>query len=112
MSEIIEDYREQIREQSEQFNTDSNSFERLADALEYSEEIPELIEEIDLNAGGARDSVRIQLAQYTGTVPDLITGAITKSGLEISSVGGYCQVTAQPPRRTGGSLDPEHEVSR
>lgn len=68
------------------------------------------VESIDVSPGGAVDSVRIKLRQYSGTVPESVVRTIYDQGLAIRNVGGYYQVLVSPPERIGGDLDDDEEV--
>ena len=94
----------------EGWNREPSEFERLADLLE--EQAEQFVEDVEYKPGGAVDAARIELAQYTGTVPVAVNEAILKAGLEIHTVGGYKTVGVMRPERKGGSLPESEEVSR
>lgn len=70
------------------------------------------VEAVEWKAGGAMDAARIELAQYTGTVPEAVNRAILDAGLEVHTVRGYKSVGVGAPERRGGSLPEAHEVDR
>jgi hypothetical protein len=83
---------------------------RLHHYLEVQAEV--FVEEVEWKPGGAMDAARIHLAQYSGTVPEAVNGAILKSDLEVHTVGGYKTVGVAAPERRGGSLPESLEVER
>jgi len=94
------------------WNGDPDPFTGLAGALRGGhEEAAQWVETVEEKPGGALDALRVELRQYTGTVPRKVTAVIYAYDLEIRSVRGYKSVTVSRPERVGGDLSESEEVS-
>lgn len=94
------------------WNGDPDPFTRLADALRGDHEAAaQWVETVEEEPGGALDALRVELREYTGTVPETVVSEIYAHGLGIRTVGGYKSVTVSRPERVGGDLSESEEES-
>lgn len=87
---------------------DPDDGERFRRLKHYLDQNP-YVETVELKPGGALDAARVELKQYTGTIPESVVSEVYDAGLAVRNAGGYMSVTVSPPEFRGGSLDPERE---
>lgn len=83
---------------------------RLIHALEHGE-ASVWVESVEEKPGRALDALRVELRQYSGTVPDSVVRAVYDAELGIRNVGGYKTVTVSPVERTGLELDDDEKAT-